>query len=116
MPADESEGESCLHCEINDLVREHIDGQGETVDVTEVAARVAESLVDLILLAPEQEQGKLFAATIAYLGRLFVGESGDGENDQGRTHWNSWNAFDGWCPPRAGAATLWKAVSINPAR
>jgi hypothetical protein len=86
VPADESEGESCLHCEINDLVREHIDGQGETVDVTEVAARVAESLVDLILLAPEQEQGKLFAATIAYLGRLFVGESGDGENGQGRTH------------------------------
>jgi hypothetical protein len=40
---DESAWESCLHCEINDLVEEHIEGQ-ETVDIAEVAARMAESL------------------------------------------------------------------------
>ena len=84
MGADQSERE-CLHCEINELVREHIEGR-ETVDLADVAARVAESLVDLILLAPEQEQGKLFAATIEYVARLFVGDGGDGEIGRAQTH------------------------------
>jgi hypothetical protein len=31
---DESSSESCLHCEINDLVQEYLDGQ-ERVDIVE---------------------------------------------------------------------------------
>jgi hypothetical protein len=64
VPEDERSSESCLHCEINDLVQEYIEGQ-ENVDIVNLAARMAESLVELILLAPEEEQGKLLAATIA---------------------------------------------------
>ena len=50
MTEDENSSESCLHCEINEVVREHIDAQ-ETVDIADLAARMAESLVELILLA-----------------------------------------------------------------
>jgi hypothetical protein len=33
MPEDERSAESCLHCEINDLVQERVEGQ-EKVDLT----------------------------------------------------------------------------------
>jgi hypothetical protein len=75
VPEDERSSESCLHCEINDLVEEHIEGQ-ETVDVAEVAARMAESLVDFILRAPHEQQAQLLAATIAYVGQAFLEKSG----------------------------------------
>jgi hypothetical protein len=51
VPEDETSSENCLHCEINDVVREHIEGQ-EKVDIADLAERMAESLVELILLAP----------------------------------------------------------------
>ena len=72
---DERASESCLHCEINDLVQEYIDGQ-DNVDIAELAARMAESLVDLILLAPEEEQAKLLAANVLQLGEAFLEKSG----------------------------------------
>jgi hypothetical protein len=75
VPQDENAVGSCLHCEINDLVQEHIEGQ-ETVDIAEVAARMAESLVDLVLLAPEEQQAQLLAATITYIGQAFLENSG----------------------------------------
>jgi hypothetical protein len=58
VPPDESSSESCLHCEINDLVQEYIEEQ-ERVDIVELVAKVAESLVELVLLAPEEAQAKL---------------------------------------------------------
>jgi hypothetical protein len=75
VPQDESTLESCLHCEINDLVQEHIEGQ-ERVDIADLAARMAESLVDLVLLAPEGQQAQLVAATITYLGQAFLEKTG----------------------------------------
>ena len=72
---DESAVESCLHCEINDLVREHVE-EHETVDIAEVAARMAESLVDLVLRAPEEQQAQLLAATISYVGQAFLEKTG----------------------------------------
>lgn len=75
MAEDESAAEACLHCEINDVVRDHIEGQ-DNVDVADLAARMAESLVELILLAPEEEHGKLLAATVAHLGHAFLEKSG----------------------------------------
>jgi hypothetical protein len=50
LPQHERSSESCLHCEINEVVREHIEGQ-ENVDIADLAARMVESVVDLILLA-----------------------------------------------------------------
>jgi hypothetical protein len=75
VPQDERSSESCLHCEINDLVQEHVDAQ-ETVDIAEVAARMAESLVDFVLRAPEDQQAQLLAATITYVGQAFLEKSG----------------------------------------
>ena len=75
VPEDERSSGSCLHCEINDLVQEHIEGE-EKVDLSDLAARMAESLVDLVLLAPEEEQARLLSVTIAHLGHTFLEKSG----------------------------------------
>jgi hypothetical protein len=72
---DEPSSEACLHCEINDLVQEYVEGQ-ETVDVVALGANIAESLVDLVLLAPEEEQARLLAVSIAHLGHTFLEKSG----------------------------------------
>ena len=82
---DDNSSESCLHCEINDLVQEYIEGQ-EKVDIMELAARMAESLVELVLLAPEEEQAKLLAATIANLGHAFLEKSEVLEGDSNTVH------------------------------
>jgi hypothetical protein len=75
VPQDESAPESCLHCEINDVVQEHVEAH-ETVDIAEVAARMAESLVDFVLRAPEEQQAQLLAATISYVGQAFLEKTG----------------------------------------
>jgi len=49
-------------------VQEHVEGQPR-VDVLALAENIAESLVDLVLLAPEQERAKLLAAAIAHGAR-----------------------------------------------
>jgi hypothetical protein len=85
VPQDEGPPGSCLHCEINDLVQEHLEGQ-ERVDVVALAANIAESLVDLILLAPEEEQAKLLAATISHLGHTFLEKSGAIEGGSDTAH------------------------------
>jgi hypothetical protein len=85
VPQDESPSESCLHCEINDLVQEHVEGL-EKVDAVALAANIAESLVDLILLVPEEERAKLLAATIGHLGHVFLEKSGAIEGDSVTAH------------------------------
>jgi hypothetical protein len=85
VPQAEGALESCLHCEINDLVQEHVEEQ-EKVDVVAMAAKIAESLVDLILLAPEEEQAKLLAATILQLGEAFLEKSGATEGGSDTAH------------------------------
>ena len=77
--------ESCLHCEINDLIQEHVEGQ-ETVDIADLAARMAESLVDLVLRAPEEQQAQLLAATITYLGQAFLEKTGAIDRDSVTAH------------------------------
>jgi hypothetical protein len=44
--------------------------------MAEVAARMAESLVDFVLRAPEEQQAQLLAATIAYVGQAFLEKTG----------------------------------------
>jgi len=82
---DERSSKNCLQCEINDLVEEHIEGQ-ETVDVADLVARMAESLVDLIRLAPEEEQARLLSVSIAHLGHTFLEKSGAIEGDSSTAH------------------------------
>jgi hypothetical protein len=84
-PEDERASESCLHCEINDLVQEYIEGQ-DNVDIAELAAMMAESVVDLILLAPEEERANLLATTVAHLGHAFLEKSGAIEGGSNMAH------------------------------
>ena len=68
----------CLHCEINDLVQQRIEGR--TADLGELAAMIAESLADLILMAPKDAQSKLMADALAHFGGVFLekGEEAEG--------------------------------------
>jgi hypothetical protein len=75
----ESETE-CLHCEINEIVRRHIERE-EPVNLPELVTKVGESLVDLILLGPEDQWGNLLAEAISHIGHVFLekGVAVDGE-------------------------------------
>ena len=70
----------CLHCDINDLVEKRLEREG--ADLTELAARMTESLADLILLAPQADQSKLMADVLANLGQAFLEKSGAIEPDE----------------------------------
>ena len=74
----------CLHCEINQLVQQRLErGEG---DLAEIASMVAESLADLILLAPEDEQANLMAYVVSGLGQMFLEKSGAVEGGSSATH------------------------------
>jgi hypothetical protein len=64
----------CLHCEINELVRERVEQAG--ADLADLALMIVESLAELILLAPNGEQSKLMADVLAHFGHTFLERSG----------------------------------------
>jgi hypothetical protein len=56
----------------------------DRIDVTDLAAKMAESLAELVLFAaPPEEQGKLLAHAIARLGEIILAKSVPRED---RTH------------------------------
>lgn len=61
----------CLHCDINDLVRERIEGQ-EDVDLGDLVARIAESLAETIMLGPKDQWAVLLAEAIRHLGNTII--------------------------------------------
>jgi hypothetical protein len=61
----------CLHCDINELVRERIEGQ-ENVDLADMVARVAESLAELIMLGPKDQWAALMAEAVRHLGQTML--------------------------------------------
>jgi hypothetical protein len=69
----------CLHCDINDLIRQHIESS-ENADVAKIAAMVVESLAELILsVEPESEQAKVMADALAHFGNVFLDKGEGGE-------------------------------------
>ena len=82
--SDDDEADECLHCAIMELVEERV-GAGEA-DLGIIADRIAESLVDVILRVPVQDQGKLLAHTLMALGQLFLEKSSDDEGGSSSTH------------------------------
>ena len=60
----------CLHCDINNLVQEHV--EGGTTDLVEIASMMAESLADLVLLAPEVDRANLMAHAVSVIGQVFL--------------------------------------------
>jgi hypothetical protein len=83
-PPAEDEPDECLHCAIVELVQERIAAGG--ADAATLASLIAESLVDLILLMPEEEQATLMAHTLAVMGDLFLQKSGAEGGGSGSTH------------------------------
>jgi hypothetical protein len=74
----------CLHCDINQLVQQRLE-RGDT-DLGEVASMLVESLADLILLAPENEQPNLMAYALSGFGQIFLEKSGEMEGGSSATH------------------------------
>ena len=68
----------CLHCDINDLVRKHLEAN-ETVDLAKVTSMIVESLADFILSAPEADQANLMADALAHFGHAFLDKGDDVE-------------------------------------
>ena len=61
----------CLHCDINELVRERIEGQ-ENVDLGDMVARISESLAETIMLGPKDQWAALVAEAIRHLGQTML--------------------------------------------
>jgi hypothetical protein len=57
----EQEADECLHCAIIDMVDERI---AEGANAADLITLIAESLVDIILRVPEEEQAQLMAHTM----------------------------------------------------
>ena len=72
--------EGCLHCEINEVVRQHIEGD-DPINLPDLVARMGESLVELILLGPEEEWGNLLAEALREIGQAFLEKSGAVQGD-----------------------------------
>jgi hypothetical protein len=61
----------CLHCDINELVRERIEGQ-DSVDLGDMVARISESLAETIMLGPKDQWAALVAEAIRHLGQTML--------------------------------------------
>jgi hypothetical protein len=71
----------CLHCDINEIVQKYID-KADTADAADIAARMAESIADMILtFVPEEDQANVLAHTMAHLGEMFLQKGGAAEGD-----------------------------------
>ena len=90
MPKDEvpsrseQEADECLHCAIIDIVDERIAAGG--ANAADLTTLIVESLVDIILRVPEEEQAQLMAHTLAALGDFFLRKSGADNSGSGLTH------------------------------
>jgi len=62
----------CLHCDIGELITEHIKDAAKPVDLAELAAMIAQSLGEFYLAAPAHEQANLMAESLATLGQTFL--------------------------------------------
>jgi hypothetical protein len=72
--SEEKDMSDCLHCDINELVRKHL--EGSDADLGDLVGRMAESIADLILVAPEIDQANLMASAIASLGQAYLEKTG----------------------------------------
>ena len=74
----------CLHCDINQLVQKHV--EGGTNDLVEIASMMAESMADLVLLAPEEDRANLLAHVVSAVGQMVLEKSGAFEGTSSATH------------------------------
>lgn len=76
----------CLHCQINDLVRAHLEND-DPVDLNDLVAKIVESAAELIVdMAPEEEQAQVLAEAIRHLGHAYLEKSGAFGDAPAATH------------------------------
>ena len=75
----------CLHCDIGELIAEHIGKASKPVEFAELASMIAQALGEFILTAPEHEQANLMGDCLATLGHTFL-EKPDEEARPHRAH------------------------------
>ena len=74
----------CLHCDINQLVQQRL--ERDDTDLVEIASIMAESLADLVLLAPEEHGANLLAHALSVVGQVVLEKSGAFEGGSSATH------------------------------
>ena len=74
----------CLHCDTNQLIQKHV--EGGTNDLVEIASMMAESVADLVLLAPDEDRANLLAHAISAVGQMVLEKSGAFEGTSSATH------------------------------
>jgi hypothetical protein len=76
----------CLHCQINELVKAHLDNDDQ-VDLNDLVARIIESAAELIAdSGPEEEQATMLAAAISHLGHAYLEKTGAYGEESQSTH------------------------------
>lgn len=76
----------CLHCQINELVRGHLEND-EPVDLPDLIAKMMESAAELIVdVAPAEEQANVLAEAIRHLGHSYLEKSGAFGEEPPATH------------------------------
>ena len=65
-------------------MREHV--EGGTNDLVEIASMMAESMADLVLLAPEEDRANLLAHVVSAVGQMVLEKSGAFEGTSSATH------------------------------
>lgn len=60
----------CLHCEIHDLLENHI--EASDANMAEIAAKVTEVLADLVLMVPPEDRTVMLADVVANLGAFVI--------------------------------------------
>jgi len=76
----------CLHCQINDLVKAHLDND-DPVDVEDLVARIVESAAELIAdVVPAEEQAGMLAMAVSHLGHSFLEKTGAFGEQSSATH------------------------------
>jgi hypothetical protein len=78
-PEADPEADPCLHCQINDLLQERM--EGGQADLAELASMIVESLAELILLAPEDQRALLMADALAHFGHVMLDKSGASQGE-----------------------------------
>jgi hypothetical protein len=63
----------CIHCDIHDLLEPELSSEG--ADLSQIAAKVAEVLADLVLTAAPEDRVIMLADVVANLGSLVLEKS-----------------------------------------
>lgn len=72
----------CLHCEINKLIDDYVASGPQPVDLAEMVAMMAQSLGELILAAPADQQAPVMAEALATLGATVLDKPEEGEAER----------------------------------